>query len=121
MASLSRRRLVASSLVEVTVASVILVLVFSLAMASLTRLVVSGPQRLPLRARQVVARVAAETIRDRTWQSRVWHEGALELEQVVSTSPQAPYLITLRITAAVRGHEMAHLQQLVYAPPLVSP
>ena len=117
MASLASRRLAASSLVEVTVASVILVLVFSLAMASLARLAISGPQQLQLRAQQLVARVAAETIRNRTWQSRTWHEGAVEIERVVSTAPQAPNLINLRITAVVRGHEIARLQQLVYAPP----
>jgi hypothetical protein len=117
MASLGRR-LPASSLVEVTVASVILVLVFSLALGSLARLSVSGPQQLQLRGRQLVGRVAAETIRQQTWQSSSWREGSVELAREVSTSPQAPYLFTLRVTATVRGREIARLQQLVYAPPL---
>lgn len=121
MATLTPRRLPASSLIEVTVASVILVLVFGLALGSLARLSVSGPPQLVVRGRQVVARAAAETIRQRAWQSRTWHEGSLDLEREVSTTAQAPHLFNLRITAAVRGREIARLQQLVYAPPPVTP
>ena len=51
MAALRFCRLPASSLVEVTVASVILVLVFGLALGSLARLSVSGPSQLALRGR----------------------------------------------------------------------
>ena len=118
MAALVRSRLPASSLVEVTVASVILVLLFSLALASMARLSVSGPQQLPLRAQQMVARAAAETIRQRTWHDRSWREGDVELTQEISTTPEAPYLYNLRLTAVVRGREIAHFQQFIYAPPL---
>lgn len=117
MAPLARRRLPASSLVEVTVASVILVLVFSLALASLARLAISGPQQLQLKGAQLVGRVAAETIRQRDWRSHAWRVGRVDLTQEVRTSPEAPYLVTLRITAAVDGREIARLHQLVYAPP----
>jgi hypothetical protein len=117
MASLNTlRRLPASSLVEVTVASTILVLVFGLALASLTRLASSGPQQLQLRTQQLVARTAAETIRHREWQTRTWREGSVELAQEVLPTPQAPGLFTLRITATVRGREIARFHQLVYAP-----
>lgn len=111
------RRLPASSLVEVTVASVILVLVFSLALGSLARLALTGPQQLQLRGQQLVARAAAETIRQRAWQAHSWREGAVDLEQEILAYPDAPYLINLRVTATVRGREVARLQQLVYAPP----
>ncbi len=117
MAPLIVRRLPASSLVEVTIASVILVVVFSLALASLARLALSGPSQLQLRSQQVVGRVAAETIRRRTWQSSGWREGGIDLTRDVRTDPEASYLINLRITATVGGREMARLQQLVYAPP----
>ena len=115
-----RLRLPASSLVEVTVASVVLVVMLSLALASLARLAQSGPSQLQLRSQLLVGRVAAETIRQRTWQSRSWHEGVVELTREVQTFPRAPYLVNLRITAVVGGREMAHLQQLVYAPPTVA-
>lgn len=121
MASLIFRRLPASSLVEVTVASVILVLVFGLALASLARLAVSGPSQLHLRGQQVVARAAAETVRQRDWRSRTWRQGVLELQQEVTSSPGAPHLFNLRITANAAGREIARWQELVYAPPVSSP
>ena len=111
------RRLSASSLVEVTIASVILVVMLSLTLASLARLAQSGPSQLQLRSQLLVGRVAAETIRQRTWQARSWREGNVELSQEVHISSEAPYLVNLRITAVVGGREMAHLQQLIYAPP----
>jgi hypothetical protein len=116
MAALTPRRLLASSLVEVTVASVILVLVFGLALASLTRLASSGPQQLQLRGQQLVARAAAETIRRREWQARTWREGVVDLSQEVLPTPESPGLFNLRITATVRGREIARLHQLIYAP-----
>lgn len=112
------RRLAASSLVEVTVASVLLVIVFSLALGSLARLAVSGPRQLQLRGQQLVGHLAAETIRHRQWQGRTWREAGLDLEQTVQRYPDAPYLVNLRITAGAGGHELARWQQLVYAPPI---
>lgn len=117
MAALTARRLPASSLIEVTVASVILVIVFSLALASLARLAKSGPGQLQLRSQLLVGRVAAETIRQRTWQPRSWRESGVELTREVHRYPEAPNLVNLRITAVVGGREMARLQQLIYAPP----
>ena len=120
MAALRVHRLRASSLVEVTIASVILVVMLSLALASLARLAQSGPSQLQLRSQLLVGRVAAETVRQRTWQPRSWREGGIDLTQEVHLFPEAPYLVNLRITAVVGGREVAHLQQLVYAPPPVA-
>lgn len=113
-----RSRLPASSLVEVTVATVILVLVFGLALGSFARLSLTGPRQLHLRGQQLVARLAAETVRQHAWHSISRREGVVELTQeVLPYAPQVPHLWRLRITASVRGREIARLQQLVYAPP----
>jgi hypothetical protein len=121
MAALSVRRLPASSLLEVTVAAAILVLVFSLALGSLARLALTGPSQLQLRGQQLVGRVAAETIRQRDWRTETWREGKVDLNREVRPDPAAPHLLHLRITATVREREIAHLQQLVYDASSTSP
>ena|GEM_PF-6718243 len=121
MAALTPRRLPASTLVEVTVAAAILVVVFGLALGSLARLSVSGPQQLQLRGQQLAVRVAAETVRTRAWRDYRWHEGTIELSREVDFDPEEPHLLTLRITATAGGRQLAHLQQLVYAPPVPAP
>ena len=110
-------RLPASSLVEVTVATAILVLVLGLALGSFARLSLTGPRQLQLRGQQLVAHLAAETVRQQAWHASSRREGIIDLEQEVSPYPRVPHLWQLRITAAVRGREIARLQQLVYAPP----
>ena len=123
MATLSKkappRRLPASSLLEVVVATTILVLVFGLALASLTRLTLTGPRQRQLRGQQLVAHAAAVTIREQAWHARTWREAGFELTQEVTLSPATPTLLTLRITAEAAGQSVAQLQQLVYVPPPV--
>lgn len=114
MAALKLRRLPASSLLEVTVATVILVLLFGLALGSLTRLTSTGPRQLELRGQQLVAHVAAATIRQQAWHARNWHEEGLDLSQEVTPDPTAPRLLTLRVTASANGKILARYQQLVY-------
>jgi hypothetical protein len=111
------RRLPASSLLEITVATAILVLVFGLALGSLARLTLTGPRQLELRGRQLVTYLAAETIRERAWHARFWHEDGLDIEQEVTPSPTAPHLLTLRLTASAQGRPIAHFNQLVYDAP----
>lgn len=111
------RRLPASSLLEVTVATAILVLVFGLALGSLARLTLTGPRQLELRGRQLVAHLAAETIRQRAWHARFWREDGLDIEQEVTPSPTTPRLLTLRLTASAQGRPIARFQQLVYDVP----
>lgn len=120
MATLVPRRLKASSLLEVTVATAILVLVFGLALGSLTRLTLTGPRQLQLRGQQLVAHVAAETIRQQAWYARTWQEGGLEITREVPPSLAAPRLLTLRITASAADKPVARLQQLVYVSPAPS-
>lgn len=116
MGTLVQQRLPASSLVEVTVASVILVLMLGLALGSMARLAVTGPQHLRVRAQQLVARVATETIREHHWQTQAWQEGALGIVRDVRPYPQVPYLYELRVVASAHEHEVAHYQQLIYDP-----
>jgi hypothetical protein len=111
------RRLPASSLLEVTVATAILVLVFGLALGSLARLTLTGPRQLELRGRQLVAHYAAETSRQRAWHARSWEEEGLVIEQEVIPSPTIPHLLTLRLTASAHGQQVTQLQQLVYDTP----
>jgi hypothetical protein len=111
------RRLPASSLLEVTVATAILVLVFGLALGSLARLTLTGPRQLELRGRQLVVYYAAETIRQRAWHARSWYEDGLAIEQEVTPSPTTPHLLTLRLRASAQGKTVSQLQQLVYDAP----
>lgn len=111
------RRLPASSLLEVTVATAILVLVFGLALGSLARLTLTGPRQLELRGRQLVTHLAAETIRQRAWHARFWREDGLDIEQEVTPNPTMPRLLTLRLTASAQGRLVAQFQQLVYDAP----
>jgi len=114
------RRLPASSLLEVTVATVILVLVFGLAMGSLTRLTLTGPRQLELRSRQLVAHLAAETIREQAWHVRQWQEAGLLIEQEVIPSSDNQHLLTLRLTATAQGHRITRFQQLIYVHARIS-
>ena len=116
MAQVSIRRLPASSLLEVTVATTILVLILGLALGSLARLTLTGPRQLQLRGQQLVAHLAAETIRQQAWHARSWREGSLDIEREVTPSATTPQLLTLRITALAQGRPVAQLQQLVYVP-----
>jgi hypothetical protein len=110
----STHRLPASSLLEVTVATAILVLVFGLALGSLVRLTLTGPRQLELRGRQLVAHLAAETIRQRAWHARFWHREGLDIEQEISANSTVPHLLTLRLTASAQGRPVVRFQQLVY-------
>jgi hypothetical protein len=109
-------RLPASSLVEVTVATTILVLVFGLALGSFARLSLTGPRQFQLRGQQLVGSLAAETVRQHAWHAISRREGVIALEQEVLPYARVPHLWQLRVTASVRGREIARLQQLIYAP-----
>jgi hypothetical protein len=119
MATLANRcaRLPASSLLEVTIATAILVLVFGLALGSLARLTLTGPRQLELRARLLLAHEAAETIRQRTWYARRWQQDGLEIEREVVPDPASSQLISLRLTATTQGRQVAKFRQLIYALP----
>ena len=110
------RRLPASSLLEVTMATAILVLVFGLALGSLSRLALTGPRQLELRGQLLLAHQAAETSRQHAWHARTWRQEGLDLEQEVIPDPVAPHLLTLRLTATAQGRPVARLQQLIYVP-----
>ena len=73
--------------------------------------------QLGLRGQQLVARLAAESVRQHAWHPRSRREGVVDLEQEVRPYGRVPHLWRLRVTASVRGREIARLQQLVYAPP----
>jgi hypothetical protein len=108
-------RLAASSLLEVTVATAILVLVFGLVLGSLARLAYTGPRQLALRGQLLLAHQAAETIRQRAWHARTWRQDGLDIDQEILPDSTTPHLLTLRLTATAQGRPVARLHQLVYA------
>ncbi len=119
MASLRPRfhRLSAASLLEVTVATAILVLVFGLALGSLVRLAATGPRQLELRGRLLLAHEAAVTVRERAFFARAWRQDGLDLTREVAPHPTTPHLLLLHLTATAGRRPVAQLRQLVYALP----
>lgn len=114
MVAVNAKRIRASSLVEVTVAAVILVVIFSLALAICARLALSGPNRHKLQAQQLVHREAMETIRTKVWHARTRAVGPIDLEQQVSAYRNNRELLNLRIEARQNGHLLASYQELIY-------
>ena len=115
------QRLPASSLVEVTVAAAILVIVFGLALAVYARLLHQGPAPRQLRARQLVQDRATRTIRARQWLNQTEEVGPILLEQTITPALNRPHLYQLRVDALVQDSVLATYQELVYAPPLDAP
>lgn len=108
-------RLPAASLLEVTVATAILVLVFGLALGSLARLTVTGPRQLELRGRLLLTREAAITARERAFFARTWQQDGLTLTRDVTPYPAIPHLLVLHLTATAGNRPVAQLRQLIYA------
>jgi ABC-type amino acid transport system permease subunit len=110
------KRLPASSLVEVTVAAAILVLVFGLALGVCARLVRHGPGPQQLQARQLVQERAAQTIRAQQWQNRTDKVGHILIEQTITPALNRPHLYQLHVVALVQDSVIASHQALVYSP-----
>jgi len=121
MATIKRLRLRASSLVEVTVAVTILVLVFGLALMSFANLARTGPSITRLRAEQLTQQLAAETLRTHLWLNQATERGGFTLTQTITPFPSNPELIELEITARIGERDYSRYRQLVYAPKLPTP
>ncbi|MBO0361132.1 hypothetical protein J0X19_24450 [Hymenobacter sp. BT186] len=116
-----REKVAASSLVEITVAAIILVLVFTLSLAVCARLVHYGPSQRQVKYQQVVQQAAAATIRTHSWHSRTTQVGTITLEQEVHPYRGNRHLLQLRVQAIERDKVMASCQQLVYSPSPYAP
>ena len=112
------KRLPASSLVEVTVAAVILVIVFSLALAVCARLVRQGPGPRQLMVRQLVQERAARTIRSHKIQSSSETVGDISLEQTLTPVTNHAHLYRLQVEARLQDSVLTTYQELVYLPAL---
>jgi hypothetical protein len=115
------KRLPASSLVEVTVAAAILVIVFGLALAVCGRLLRQGPSPRQLYAWQLAQALATQTIRRGEWIQKTVDAGELLLEQRVQRYQSRPYLYQLQVQALAQDSVLATYQELVYAPPADAP
>lgn len=113
-----QKRIPASSIVEITVAAVILVLVFSLALAICARLAQHGPSQRQQRGQQLVQELAATTLRSRAWHDQTTVVGSFTLERVVAPYQRGqPSLLHLQVRALDQEQKvLAQYQQVIYVP-----
>jgi len=116
-----QKRLSASSLVEITVAAVILVLVFTLALTICAQLGQHHPAQRQLRGQQLVQQLAATTIRTHAWYAKTTMVGPITLERIVSPYQGKPHLLQLQIQAMEQDEIIAHYQEVIYVPPSPTP
>ncbi len=113
MAKLNPHQLKASTLLEVIVAMVIIMIVFALAMGIYTGIVRSSPAFRQQQIRAKTENVIWQSIADGNWQDELLQSDSLNLQKTVTPYEEMPDLWLITVKAIEDGKEVGVSRRVV--------
>jgi hypothetical protein len=105
-----------SSILEVTVATILMVSVFSIALLTYLNVVSSSPQLRKLKYEAYVIQVAEESVNNKTFVNSEWKDGGVDIYKNIETYKGNSKLILINIKAKDGlGKIIAECNLLTYA------
>lgn len=103
----------ASTLVEVIVAMVVIMVVFVLALGIYTGVVRSSPSFRQQEFRVKTENVLEQSIMERNWEDEVLQSDSVELQKTVEAYEQDTSLLLIKVKAVERGKEIGFSRRIV--------
>ena len=102
----------ASTLLEVIVAMVIILIVFSLAIGIYNNVLGSGNSAKEEELNSLMEHVISKTITDKNWNGEEFNHGNIKIKKSVTDFEDFSDIILITVTATEQNHELGKMRQL---------
>ncbi|MNV84118.1 hypothetical protein D3C71_1779740 [compost metagenome] len=113
MAKLKKSKVRASTLLEVIVAMVIILIVFVMATGIFTNVIGSAPSVRQLQIRSIGSAIIQESLYQRNWNNETIQVDSIIFQKTVAPYQDSPNLLQINVVALERGKELGKLSHLV--------